>query len=857
MSDIFKKITSIEPVDSDALDALNLGRKADKKPADTDAVSPQTPQKNDDISKPLNLTIPLDDDVPQDDSPTQNERVPDVLSKDTKIETPKPVETRDDAATMRIRPLGLTPVIPVVKSTNNDAPLTTAAAPKTSAPKMPDKSAANTKVAPAKIPDPIASDSRVSDPVPSFVTRNSAAALPAIDTEPRYGRIMWIGGLAALIWAVAATALAVSIFSAQGTLSTLSIWQVTAAALLVVIPALFILLGSYAIRQLAKLSVQSTQIASVANAMMQPDETVITRSTIMSKTIQAQIEEVNLKIAAALNRMEMLDDVVKSQGASLSKSTLAAENTATHIADTLTTQREALDTVADSFERRMGSLSTVLDAHSENLAASTQMAEQKIQEARLSIEDAATKINAASDVVRDNAITAADTLTGSHTEITLLGNAVKARSDEIDTLYRKHLTDLTAMIDHLSKEQEDMSTSLEERLEKMRDMTLSAKLGAQSLSEASEKGRETVEALADAARLTDTAVRARFAEMEDMVKYSTARAESISDTAARQVQNSLSATRKDIARIEADMMDMMSKLDKASAARAAQTNNAELAPPAVTTEPKSKRLTLRPLESDFPSIEPALTQDPVQDTLNDDRDIEADAVEPETLFRLDPAPETSDAQSIAPPPVADDPIDLPEDDSQQLTLEPLDLSDLEATTPAEPLVQFDPDMVRTSGEPTTKDAPKKKEKGFGFRWKGIFGGSQAPDTAISAITAPKPAAPNLPSVDDGDIVEALSKLGLSPSAVVDDGCIIEAANLRKVRGESAMSHAVKKRLKGPVDHLVSAAAQDPSLKTDMRAFTSQFAAKISGVETEREEIRTRLESDAGRAYLLCDAALNG
>jgi len=116
------------------------------------------------------------------------------------------------------------------------------------------------------------------------------------------------------------------------------------------------------------------------------------------------------------------------------------------------------------------------------------------------------------------------------------------------------------MLSDLRGQQDELAATMEERLSKMRDMSLSAKVGAQSLTEASIKGRETVEALNEAASLTDTAVRARFSEMEEMVKYSTARAESISETAARQVQNSLATTRKEIARIEADMMDLMDKL---------------------------------------------------------------------------------------------------------------------------------------------------------------------------------------------------------------------------------------------------------------------------------------------------------
>ena len=132
-----------------------------------------------------------------------------------------------------------------------------------------------------------------------------------------------------------------------------------------------------------------------------------------------------------------------------------------------------------------------------------------------------------------------------------------------------------------------------------------------------------------------------------------------------------------------------------------------------------------------------------------------------------------------------------------------------------------------------------------WSWKGLF---PAPDEKSSGF--------DISPVRDADIIRSLTALGLTPAAIVDDGCIIEAANLRKVKGSAAMSHAVAKRLGDPVRHLFRALESDPRLKTDIRAFTEQFNARLAPVENDREAIRAKLESDAGRAYLLCESALN-
>jgi len=151
-----------------------------------------------------------------------------------------------------------------------------------------------------------------------------------------------------------------------------------------------------------------------------------------------------------------------------------------------------------------------------------------------------------------------------------------------------------------------------------------------------------------------------------------------------------------------------------------------------------------------------------------------------------------------------------------------------------------PDALRRTAADTASEHKSR------WNWKGIFPASSEkvkPNTFVS--------------VTDESIIQSLTSLGLSPSAVVDDGCIIEAANLRKVKGALAMSEAITKRLGEPVRHLFRAAEKDTELKTNIRAFTDQFNARLSPVENDREAIRAKLESEAGRAYLLCDAALNG
>ena len=783
MSDIFKKVTSIDPVDEDTLDALKA-RGSDR-----------TPRRS--------LLRPLPEDTPAADP------VPEFITRESDIiaENPAPAPAHKN----------------IIKEKIIETPQHIETARTTEIPLAP---AAMTAPAPM------------------------AAAINQ-DFAPSTAWMKWAGIAAVLIWLGASFAYMYGFFDLGRKWTDLSPIQIAGLVLAILLPAILLGLLFYALRQLSKLSAQSHNLSRAAYALSSPDDSVIAKTAIMSKAVKAEIDSVDARIDQALARMNSLESVIKDQTTGLSHATAGAAQTTDEITSRLTTQRIALEAVAGTFDSRMAMLSETLDEQSGKLEASTQLAEHKIQEARISIDGAAEKINAASDVVKGNTIDAASTLTKSHEEIESLAEMIRARSAELDEVYRKHAQDLTAMIGELRDEQQDMSISLEERLVKMRDMSLSAKVSAESLTEASQAGKLTVQALAEATRLTDTAVKQRFAEMEKMVKFSGDKAESIGDLAARRVQDSLSQTRKEIARIENDMIALQAKLNAPKPAE-----NLGLDIPEQPRPSRRKRIKLKPLEEDFPPVEPTR---PVAD-------------EPEALT-LRPAPEPDAVFEPAPvqptPQAAAQSLDIA--NALSLEVEPLDLTaDMTPIDPDAEIKAFNPEAIaKPKDEPLRPAAPstdedvvgfgrKKPKEKSGWRWRDMLGGLDRPDDIARQDDGFMPLSMDPPrQISDQRMFASLQALGLSPAAVVDDGCIIEAANTRKAKGAIAMSQAVAKRMGEPVRHLHRAMEENPALKTDGRAYVAQFQARISAIESDREAIRTKLESDAGRAFLLCDAALNG
>ena len=589
---------------------------------------------------------------------------------------------------------------------------------------------------------------------------------------------------------------------------------------IILLPLILIGIMHFTLQRLSSLTGLAHGLYRAAHELSNPDKTVIAKSKTMAHAVAKQVDQVNEKLNAAVGHMASLEEILETQSTNLNQASVSSAKTTSEITDTIKEQKQSLANISETLDGRMNALSNMFSSHTQQLADTVRMAEQKIKEARISMEGATAKINTASDTVRSNTVKATSTLSDSHEEIKTLGDIIHQRSEELDEVYKKHANDLTGMIEHLREEQNNLGVSLEDRLEKMRDLSLSAQASAESLSEASRAGKETIQALSQSANLADSAVKARFEELEQMVNYSTEHAQSISDKASQRVQDSLEHTRKEIARIEADMAALQNKLTTSAAKMKHNVSledevvNVQAAKQSKLVKTKRKRLFVRDIEE-----------------IND----------------------PDNGLAIAPP---QDQKPSPDPGVEQKTEPDTHLDFISETgKPGDDIIE----AIR----PTIPPHSRKREKSKGgFSIKNLFSGKREGEDSSYAIVTPvkpaepKPAIKSISPENTRKFIEDLIGLGFSPNAIVDDGCIIEAANSRVSNGHEEMSRTVANRLKSPVIHLTRLIANDDGLSEQAIAFATQFDQSVEQLGGNREAIRAKLETEDGRAYLLCDAALN-
>ena len=284
-----------------------------------------------------------------------------------------------------------------------------------------------------------------------------------------------------------------------------------------------------------------------------------------------------------------------------------------------------------------------------------------------------------------------------------------------------------------------------------------------------------------------------------------------------QVDSRLAQSRRELSIMEGELRALQSRMD------GAKSMDLVLDIPETKQTPPSGRLNLKPLDSDFPPFEP--------DTL------------------------------AIPEPHEDQTLDLIE----PLKL-PVDMIQPQPSTSTLP----DPDLIRrSSGDASLGrmfERAKKDEQGEeDWRWRDIVSAVDpiAKDVAKaehSGIDRPPPGVPLSPPPpepklpDGSDIIARLCEVELAPSAVVDQGTIIDATEARHRGGEAAQSEIVFSRLNAPVIHLRSILSNDLEFRLRAENFRRNFDTYFQS-QRDQTKIRSELQTASGRAYLLCAAAL--
>ena len=619
-------------------------------------------------------------------------------------------------------------------------------------------------------------DAKTED-VPEFVTRDSVQPLlsPPSNLEPlkpprAAGWLILSFGLLYIIGA--------GLYFGTPLLNQpIELLPISGIAVLLALPLILLFLLWRTLKHLSLITFENSKLTRAAEILVTPDKEALNRTETLSAGIRNEISKVNSGLSKTVEAFKDVQLAITKEAQALDTAGHTLSNRSEDVGRTLSAQREALEGLSGTFDTRMNTLSTQLSEASQTLEGICTDAESKLLSAGEALQKTTEVVD---ETVTTNTARLGDkiasleatneNLSGSAGKLTMSLNESAHSLLQSDFAFTENMTELTT----LNKQTQAQISELQ------------ATIG---------HGHEVLTELREAAESKKTIIATHYEDLSTQLKQSEDNTLAAQGKTARMVETNLAQMRRDFTRMETDLKSLQAKLVNAKAA----------AQDIPEVEQKSARLKLKPLDTDFPPVEP-----------------------PRHVAPSRPKPKYD--------PIAKTPLNLGAD----MEIESLD----------EPLIKFEPDVVRRPFEveanPKAKGfgRRKNKEEKAGWRWRDMLGNLERPDG-------------NAPSATQGGVnaVALLTGIKLSPSAIVDEGTVVDATQARVNKGEPGLASAVTEKLPEAVTHLKESLNRDPNLKANLLTFTSNFSNMLSNTPPTAPALRAALGSPEGRAYLLCAAAL--
>ncbi len=664
---------------------------------------------------------------------------------------------------------------------------------------------------------------------PGFISRDDTLTPQTVDTidytatPPKTAWIVWTGIILTLIWVAASIAIYFGLFA----VTPLTPMAISGFVMAVLLPVILITLLSLTWRRLVHISHEAGRLAHAAHILTRADESALTHTRNLAVGIQSELSLVDEHLNKMLKRFETLKSDITTHSQDINNVGLALSERSDDVGRNLTLQRQALESITSTFDTRMETLGNTIETQSQKLSEVTQIAAKNIEAAEHSLTQAAHSLDQSEQGLITTSQTTSETLA---TNMESLNKTHTQLSD----LHTK----LSEFMDSLTAQHNKIKSELLTQSENLQDMSNMAKDSTDTLQHNLSLGSDLLTALTTANQGTQDAVQQRFSDMENMIAQTQDSADALADAANKRVRDSLAQTRKDLSKLEADMQVLSTQLSNA------REQSTQLDLMALNTQKAEEqagfgRLKLKPLETDFPPVEPPrfpsrAIRDETQAQLN---------LDDEDAFALDSPIHLGADMEIADP------------DAELTNFDPETLLDPETLRP---------DIVRPAapiGKSFGKTRNTKDKEKSGWHWRDMLGGLEKPDTNQDTSQAAPLSAPALSSNPltmpaDQDVLNRLYTAQLSPPAIVDEGTIIEAAKARITHGPAAMHKSVESRLASPINHLRTQLSQDAAFQTIAKDFVTQYDQIIAQSSPNDNSIRETLGTTEGRAYLLCAAALS-
>lgn len=761
-------------------------------------------------------------------------------------------------------------------------------------------------------PEPIVFATSADAPPATYEAPPTPAAQSlAIDPAPKpSGRTYLIAGVAAALWIGGVASWAA--YEVGAGMVDPDPLRLAIYALIALAPAGLAILLAHAVRQGAGLASETQRARQLAEALVAPTALAAQQTGHVLSALRNDIDQAALAAERARNDMSLLREALAAETHRLNEAAEAAGRTARRLTESLGRERDEMAALGGRLDGQASGVLEAVERQSRLIVDASDLAQTQLREAEAALAARAADLAAAAGEAQDAARLAADDLARQTLRLENAGTGVAEQIQSVEEGLGQQRAALVTAAYALRTDQEDFSAQVESQRAQLTEQLSAARSAAGDLGETSGKATENLRDLVEAATdqfraLVDLSQREADG-FDAATKLSLDRFEALAaearDTLIEETRRSLAvlkATAEESritaeeaagqAQLRADRLGeaLFDAAQKADAAADARVDGArKIVGETVGLVEEAGQRAIEKLETTLDRMNRALGE---VDAAISDLDERASRLPEEARARAEAVRNTVEdglaALAAASRKAAEDTEALDAGFQERvrrnydMLTEAVRLMGVVSGDGGAPIRRRGDTPVEPLPTPNDRIRPPapepERDRGFGLRGRLKL----APTTEDPGVRTPPPAkdrldwsdlvddgpgeapldldAPLMPA-DDGALTDritsAIRRMGVDPNALLPRSRVEEAAAAFAGRDPDRARQIVRRVAPAAVRSVSRRVMSDPELRADAERYVRSFAGHLA--EQARggaPAVMTTLATDAGRAFMLLDAAV--
>lgn len=712
-----------------------------------------------------------------------------------------------------------------------------------------------------------------------------------------FASALWIAGVAA--WAAFETG------SAEIEPLRLALYALIALA-----PAGLAIMLAHAVRQGAGLAAETKRARELSEALVAPTALAAQQTGEVLQSLRTDIDQASLAAERARRDMQLLREALAEETARLNEAAETAGRTARRLVEELGGEREQLQGLGTQLDTQATGVLDAVERQSRMVVDASDLAQAQLREAEAALAARAADLAAAAGEAQDAARVAADDLARQTLRLENAGSGVAEQIQSVEEGLGQQRAALVTAAYALRTDQEDFSAQVESQRAQLSEQLSAARAAASELDETSGRTTDTikdlVEAAADQFRALVEMSQREADSFDAATKVALDRFEALAAEArdalveeTRRALEALQATAEDSRaaaaeaveqaqirtdRLSESLFDAARKADEAADARVESAR--KIVSESGSLVDQAGERALERLEVTVERMETALAR--IDEAIGDldDRSMrlpdearkrveEVRASVEDGLAALSAASQRAAADTEA----LDASFQERVRRNYDMLTEAVRLMGVVSGDNTPP-----PARRREPPAPEATPAPRataREERGFGLRgrlrleptpnpaaqgpsgdrldWSDLI--EETPDEAPLDLDTPvMPAAPAKGESTEflGErLVSAVRRMGVDPNALLPRSRVEEAAAALSERDTDRARQIVRRVAPAAVRSVSRRVLTDPALREDSENFVRALSKEIAAhaASGDAAAVQARLTSDAGRTFMLLDAAI--